>query len=146
MSSKRDRSPPRTPTSTKRGRTASTPDTASTIAYGSVKTESTAIGSQLGSPTNESYMTPSVSLAHDSLQVSRGKNTPTTVPHSLYDIDGSYKYSSSGIEKSSDGVVSPMTLYSPQSRKRMRSTGGKKTRYMRKNKDRRTRKSKRRRA
>ena len=140
-SSKRERSPPRTPPSTKRTKFG-TPDTASTVAYGSVNTESTAIGSQLGSPSNESYMTTSVSSAHDSLQASRGKDTPTTVPHSLTP-KGSYKYPLSGIEKSSDGDVSPMTLYSPQTRRMGRAhKGGKKTRR----KQRRTRNNKQRRS
>ena len=138
MSSKRERSPPRTPPSTKRTKFG-TPDTASTVSYGSVnsnKTKSTVIDR---SPSNESYMTPSVSSAHDSLQASRGKDTPTTVPHSIFTRDGSYKYPTSAKEKSSDGDVSPMTLYSPQLRKRMRKTGVKKTRSTRKNKSKRRR-------
>lgn len=135
-------SPPRTPP-TKRAKL-NTPDTESTVAYGSVKTESTAIGSQPGSPSNESYRTPSTkSSAHDSLQASRGKYTPTTVPHSLFH-DGSFKYPSSGKEPSSDAPVSPLT-YSPQTRRTQRNNGyngGKKTARKNKNKKMRTRKNK----
>ena len=118
--------------STKRKRSASpprTPDTASTVIVGSVnsnKTTSTFRTAPYKSPTNESYRTPSVSSNHYSQQASRGKDTATTKPHSVFD-DGSYKYPSSVKEKSSDGPVSPMTPLSAQSRKRMRKNGGKKT-------------------
>lgn len=127
MSSKRKRSssssPPRTP------------DTVSTVVVGSVNSNQTKSTIIDGSPTNESYRTPSVSSAHDSQQVSPGMRTATTIPYSLTP-KGSLKYLSPGKEKSSNAPISPLT---PQSQKRMRKTGGKKTRSTRKNKSKRRR-------
>ena len=79
MPPKRERSPtPSPPRTPKHQKLSTTPSTASTAA--------TAIdnGSQKGSPVHELYMS---TQSINSLQASRGKDTPTTVPHSLFPDD-----------------------------------------------------------
>lgn len=133
------------------------PDTESTIIDGSVhsdKTESTQIvhskrrrtGSRASSRhsarSNQSRIGSRASSARYSQQASQGNKTGTTVPYSLRE-DGTLRYPSSLLPKSNE-VLSPLTPYSPPTRRMLRkllenntfqsrTLGGKKTRSTRKN-------------
>jgi hypothetical protein len=121
MSTKRLRtpSPPRTPKRMK----LSTPSTASTA-------ETVIDDAGMGSPYMSPYVSPYVSTTSiSSQQASQGNKTDTTVPHSV-DISGNPLYPSSLLRKSNINVKSPLTPYSPHTRRNLRKLenhGGKKT-------------------